>query len=370
MSRSLLPTCDSGGEDNTHESTEAPQLSLNELFTPAMSFNGVTGFLHDPVTPKTPNGSSPPASSHTPRSTMNDNKTPTKQMASISRIGSPLHSEANVSSLSAGMLSAPETPASESNDPWSSAVGRATTGKSGRVIERLMGDNDRLQKEIKLATVRLEEEVKRGESATAALDSLRATNENLKAIHETGRAALSRKERKIEELKADVQAERARREQAEKEMKIIGLERDEIVGSCRRELHEEKERARKSTSQYEILSSSWKSLAASYNRQIQKLKMDVKALFDARTEDQQRLARLDVVVGQLHQECEKTRRINDKMAQEFEQYKREKEESIRNIRERAERNASAHEEVSKEMAKVLGEMKYVINVKRDVKGAE
>ena len=335
-----------------------------------MSFNGVTGFLHDPGTPRRPNGSSPPPSNPVIRSTSNDNETLTRQFASISRLGSPLHSEANVSSLGAGMLSAPETPASESNDPWSSAVGRATTGKSGRVIERLMGDNDRLQKELKLATVKLEEEVKRGESATAALDSLRATNENLMAIHETGKAALARRDRKIEELKADLEVERLRREKAEKAMNVIGLERDEVVGSCRRELHEEKERARKSTSQYEILSGSWKSLDAGYNRQTQKLKTDIKALHDARIGDQQRLAQLDVVVGQLHQECEKTRRVKDKIVQEFEQYKREEEEGTRGIRERAERNTSAHEQISKEVAKVLGEMKHVINVKRDVKGAE
>lgn len=304
------------------------------------------------------------------RPTLNDNETPTKQFASISRLGSPFHPEANVSSLGAGMLSAPETPASESNDPWSSAVGRATTGKSGRVIERLMGDIDRLQKEIKLATVKLEEELKRGESATVALDSLRATNENLKAIDETGKAALARRDRKIEELKADLEAERLRRENAEKAMNVIELERDEIVGTCRRELNEGKECARKSMSQYEILSSSWKSLDASYSRQTQQLKTDIKALHEVRIGDQQRLAQLDVVVGQLHQECEKTRRVKDKVVQEFEQYKREKEESIKDIKEKAERNTSAHEQVSKEMAKVLGEMKHVINVKRDVKGAE
>lgn len=268
------------------------------------------------------------------------------------------------------MLSAPETPRSESNDPWSSAVGRATTGKSGRVIEKLMGDNDRLQKEIKLATVKLEEEVKRGESATAALDSLRATNENLKAMHETDKATLTRRNRKIEELKVDLEAERSRREKVEKAMNDLGLETDEIVASCRRELHEEKERAKKSTSQYEILSGSWKSLDAGYNRQTQKLKTDIKALLDARMDDQQRLAQLDVVVAQLQQECGKTRKVKDKVVQEFEQYKSEEEESIKDIRERAERNTSTNEQVSKEMAKVLGEMKHVINVKRDVRGAE
>ena len=337
-----------------------------------MNFSGMNGFLHEPVTPTrqtVPNVSSPLPTRHTLRSTVSDTSSPTRQQMEGVLHSSPLLSDVDSSMLEQRKCPPVTTPATENNEVWSSAVGRATTGKSGRVIERLMADNDRYQRELKLATARLEEEIKRSELARAALDSLRATNENLKAMHDADKAALGRRERKIEELKTDLESERKQREIAEKEAKDVAREKDELVDSCRKEVLQEKEISRRSISQYEILSNSWKSLDEGYRRQTQRLKTDIKALREDHTKDQQRLAQLDVVTGQLHQESEKTRKLKDKMAREFEAYKQLKEEDIQEIKERAQRNESANEEALKEVTKVLGEMKYVINVKRDVKGA-
>ncbi|MCJ1311782.1 hypothetical protein MMC25_005455 [Agyrium rufum] len=358
---------------------EAPRLQLNEVFSPSMNLNGINGFFSSessPTPPPPPNrniGNSPApstASSQPVRPPLYHRTTPTKASASHgSRHGSPMPSEDNFEWR--GTASTSETPASESsNDPWSSAIGRATTGKSGRVIERLMGDNDRMQRDIKLATVKLEEEVKRGESARVALDSLRATNENLKAIHEADKAALLRRDRKIEELKADLEAERIRRDQAEVVMRDVTRERDETVGRCRREALEEKEVARKAVSQYEILSRSWSSLDDGYRRQVEKLQADINNSQTERVEDREKLAQLEVVIGQLHQESEKTRRAKERVMLQFEEYKREKEDGLREIRERAERSDKANEAALVEMQTVLGEMRWAMNVKRDVRGAQ
>ncbi|MCJ1351855.1 MAG: hypothetical protein MMC33_001839 [Icmadophila ericetorum] len=336
-----------------------------------MNFSGVNGFLHEPVTPTrqaTPIGNSPLPARHALRSTVSDTSSPTRQ-----QMHGGLHSSPQVpdgtSTLALRKMPSAENPGTENNEAWSSAVGRATTGKSGRVIERLMADNDRFQRELKLATARLEEEIKRSELARTALDSLRATNENLKAMHDADKVALGRRERKIEDLKTDLEAERKRREMAEREARDVAREKDEVVDSCRKEVLQEKETSKRSTSQYEILSNSWKSLDEGYRRQTQRLKTDIKALREDRAKDQQRIAQLDIVTGQLHQESEKTRKLKDKMAREFEAYKQLKEEDMWNIKERAQRNESANEEALKEVTKVLGEMKWVMNVKRNVKGA-
>ena len=230
-----------------------------------------------------------------------------------------------------------------------------------------MGDNDRLQRDMKLATMKLEEEIKRSESARAALDSLRIKHENLLQTCETDRAAIARRDRKLEELKADLEAERTRRERAEKETKETTRERDEVVGKCKREVMEEKELAKRSNSQYEILASSWRNLNDGYNRQTQKLRTDIKDLYARRSGDQQRLAQLEVVVGQLSLEGEKTKKAKEKVILEFEDYKKEKEEGMQEIKVRAARNESATDQALRETEKVLGEMKYVINLKRDVK---
>ncbi|KAL9626218.1 MAG: hypothetical protein Q9164_007921, partial [Protoblastenia rupestris] len=173
------------------------------------------------------------------------------------------------------LLSQPPTPGSDAEGyPWSSAVGRATTGKSGRVIERLMADVDRLQREKHLANVKLEEETKRSESARSVLQNLQVSNQHLESSHEIDKVALGKRDRKIEELRADLQIERSRREKAEADMRDTRLERDETVQEYQRQMLNERDKAKRSTTQYDILSKSWKSLEEKYERQTRKLRED------------------------------------------------------------------------------------------------
>ena len=263
-----------------------------------------------------------------------------------------------------------ETSPSDSNSsPWSAAVGRATNGKSGRVIERLMGENDRLQREMALACAKYDEELKRSESARSALESVRASNQNLLSMHETDKSLLARKERKIEELKQELESERSKREHAEAETKETRVERDTTVQKLMKESLEEKEQAKRSSTQYDVLAKSWKNQEERYDRQIQKLRGSVKTLQDEQGEDKQKLTRLDVIMEQLKQEGEKTNKAKESLAREFEAYKNEQELGIKGMRERAERNEKANEKILTDVNTVLGEMKYVVNLKKDVRSS-
>lgn len=262
------------------------------------------------------------------------------------------------------------SPTDSSNSPWSAAVGGAKNGKSGRVIERLMGDNDRLQREKTLASAKYEEELKRSESARSAVESLRASNENLTSMHESDTTLLAKRERKIEELREELENERQRRERAETETKETRNERDTVVQRLTKEAMEERELSKRSVSQYEVLQSSWKSQGERFDRQVQKLKASIKALQDQISEDKQKIAHIDVITEQLNQECEKTRKAKDNLAQEFDAYKSEQEKGVEEIRKRAERNDQGYDRLLKDVTAVLGEMKYVVNVKNDVKAAD
>ncbi|KAA6409727.1 MAG: hypothetical protein FRX48_06339 [Lasallia pustulata] len=355
-----------------NKTAEPPKIHLGELFSSSMSLNGLNGFLSEPVTPSRQNGTSPAPSIGAQRFASHGSDTPTGiHSITVNSFSSPPASEPCYSTRLSPVASGPGTSSNELQGiPWSSAVGRATTGKSGRVIERLMADNDRLQRELTLSNAKNEEEAKRSEWAKSTLESLRATNENLHAMQEVDKAALLRKDRKIEELRADLEAEKARRAQAENETRETVRERDEAVGKFKKQIMEEKEVARKSTSQYEILSSSWRSLDDGYRRRTQKLKADVKDISHKREEDVQKIEQLEIVVEQLKRESEKMAKVKEQVLRDFEDYKREKEAGMREIRKRAERNESANEEALGEMNRVMGEMKYVINIKRDVRGAE
>ena len=230
-----------------------------------------------------------------------------------------------------------------------------------------MGDIDRLQREKTLACAKYDEELKRSESARSAMESLQVSNDNLLAMHETNKSLLSRKERKIEELKDELDNERAKREHAETETKRTRVERDEIVAKLMRENAEEKELSRRSTTQYDVLSKSWKGLEERYVRQTVQLKGSVQSLRDEMAADKQKLAQLDIIMEQLKQEGEKIRKAKDSLAREFEAYKTEQVQGVRAMRERAERNEAANDRIMEDVTTVLGEMKYVVNVQKDVR---
>ena len=300
-----------------------------------------------------------------------EHDTPTKQQPA-SRITSPLPSEVDYSLSSPQTVSTIGTPTSEFGptpgpDPhnWSAAIGRAATGKSGRVIEKLMGENDRLQREKKLATVKLEEEVKRGESARLALEGLQASNETLSSIHESDKTQMTKKDRKIEILKVDLQSEKVRREKAEMETRESRREREKVVEELRRGAAEDREEARRSTAQYEILASSWKNLEDRYERQTQKLKADLNDLRIEVDGDKLKMTELEIVVEQLTHELAKVAQVKDKLLVGFQAYKKEQESGLQEIQEKAERNNSANEELHEQMSGVLGQMKHVVNVKRN-----
>ena len=228
-----------------------------------------------------------------------------------------------------------------------------------------MGENDRLQREKKLAIVKLEEEIKRGESARLALEGLQVSNETLSSIHESDKIQMTKKDRKIELLRADLQSERLRREKAEKETRESRREREEVVDELRRVAAEDREGARRSTTQYEILASSWRTLEDRYERQTQKLKTDLDDLRVVIDGDKQKMTELEIVIEQLKHELAKVAQAKDKLLTGFHAYKKEQESGLHEIQEKAERNNSANEELHEQMSDVLGQMKHVVNVKRD-----
>ncbi|KAI9788440.1 MAG: hypothetical protein M1816_006876 [Peltula sp. TS41687] len=251
---------------------------------------------------------------------------------------------------------------------WSSAVGRATmTGKSGRVIERIQAENDRLRRELRLETLRREEEQKKSELARGQMQSLQSTYDNAAHMRELDLLSLARRERKMQELRADLEGERARRGEAESQLKQLMRESERVEAELKARLREETERAMRATSQYEILASSWRQMDEDYRRKAERLQAELVRLRLDSVEDQKRLDRLEITVEQHRQEVEKMRAVKERLAREFEAYQVETEMSTRGMRERAENNERSNEEALQETMRLLGQMRHVINLTKFVR---
>lgn len=246
------------------------------------------------------------------------------------------------------------------------SFGRSTTGKSGRVIERLMAENDRLRRELKVETTARAEERKAREALLQSRDSLQSTNAIL--IHQTNidKRSLEKKDRKIEELKNERDSERALRQAAERDLRQVQSEGDAELQSLRQELVMASTLREKAVSQYEALAAGWKRLDENYRTKVDEMRRKLEDMLNERARDQALLKRLDITVEQQRQEVEKMRTAKAKVTQRFEECMELAEAGIKDIRARSDRVEVEAERSLGEAKQALYEMRYVMNIKRNV----
>ena len=160
-------------------------------------------------------------------------------------------------------VSSPEPPPSQLAPPTYSLLSTSPPGqpgKSGRVIEKLMAENDRLRRELKVESTAREEERKAKEAIQQSRDNLKSTNQNL--IHQANidKSLLARKERKLEELRQERDHERSVREEAEASLRVHARESGTQLQDLKSELSKETAERKRLQNEYEVLRESFKRL--------------------------------------------------------------------------------------------------------------
>lgn len=263
------------------------------------------------------------------------------------------------------------TPATENTPSWSSAVGHATTsGKSGRVIERLMTENDKLKRDLNAQVIKAQELEKNLQTYKPQIEALRQENDNLSHARGVDSGLISRRDRKIEELKADLVMERQRREKAESVARQREREKDELEDQSRREMQSMTESTKHSTLHAEILETSHKQLSAEYRARAEAWKKDLVVLNEGREHDRQKLARLDVVAEQMRQELERSKKLNGEIVESWERYREENDSELQGLVDEGKLENERTRKLSMEMDKVVNQMRWVMGVKENVRGAE
>lgn len=233
-----------------------------------------------------------------------------------------------------------------------------------------MSDNDQLRRDQKLLQAKIEEQSKRAEDARLGLDNERMDHRNTKFKLEREEASAERRGQEIKDLKTDLAAERSRRANAEERSRLACQGAQELSDRSRKTAMEAQERSRQAITQYDCLARAWKSTETGYKRQVQKLRGDLKGLEEEITTEKKKVSRQQLLSEQTQLELDRAKDINIQLQDAFEAYKAEQASCIEDLKARAERNGTANEDLLKEIEEVLGKMRYVINVKRDVKGAE
>ncbi|KIV89814.1 hypothetical protein PV10_07186 [Exophiala mesophila] len=261
------------------------------------------------------------------------------------------------------MSSSESSPSSESNQ-WSSAIGHASTGKSGRVIERLQGDIDRLRREKHLLKVRHEEAEKANETLLTRNQYLEDRNSNYEQSNEANLRQLGRKERQVEELREELRKERLKTSRAEAQAQAAATNEE----SWRDQASQAKSLAAQKEVEYETIVACRKTDYDRHQLGLDKIRSGFTSLLRRQQDDVERKKKLEILAEQQRQTISQLEEINKKLTVNFRSYRAEIDTAIADLRRMASSNDDAMTQKLHDMTEVTGQMRWVMKVDEVVNG--
>ena len=191
-----------------------------------------------------------------------------------------------------------------------SPLGGGTTGvaggKTGQVIERLTGENDRLKRELRSERAAKDEALLELRAMKTRIAYLEEQNTTISYQYDINESALARKERRIDDLKATIEEEARRRKRAEDQSTEMGKRLGETVASTSKEVAEAKEARKMAEVTAETLEAEYRGL----DGRMRALRRDWAALEKKMDEERdthrRQLCQLEVVLDQQRQRQEKS----------------------------------------------------------------
>ncbi|KAL4872295.1 hypothetical protein BDV12DRAFT_153287 [Aspergillus spectabilis] len=253
---------------------------------------------------------------------------------------------------------------------WSSAVGHAATGKSGRVIHNLQEEIARLTRECSVYRSRAEETQRMNEAYKTQVQNMTDRLRNLEHSHEMSLHSLSRKEKKIEELRTELLNEKDRRQQAETEKESFHQLMDEAQDDFHRKCAELQEIAHHSQNQYDVLAKAGQRDRADQQRRLKAIREDFIGLREKHEQTKSQIDRMDSITAQKDRELELARENFETLFKEYEVYRQTHDEEVRALIEQGQRGEARFSAALASLKETEGQMKWVLQVKREVNGAE
>lgn len=241
-------------------------------------------------------------------------------------------------------------------------MGHAGTGKSGRVIERLQGDIDRLHRDKQLLKVQFEDAERANETLIASIQFLQDRNSNYEHSHETNLRQLERKERQVQDLREELKREKANTARAEERARVAAASEE----TWRDDANRAKSRAAQKEVEYEVMVACRSSDNDLHQNGINKIKTNLDALLRQRQEDMAKQKKLEIIAEQQKQTIQQLEELTKKLSANFKAYRTEIDSAISDLRSSTSDNETNVNSKLDEMLKVTGEMKWVMNVERDV----
>jgi hypothetical protein len=220
----------------------------------------------------------------------------------------------------------------------------------------------RLKRDSALWQSRAEESQRTSEALKVQLQDTADWLRHEEQVHETSLKSIERKERKIEDLRAELHAERTKRHDAQ----IVVNETNEAMRVERQNHHRElarlQEEAKYYKNMYEVLSSTTKRDKGELHRRVDEVWGKVYAMSDTQTKQTECIDRLMVIGDQKDREIDGQQERFEKIIALHENYKETKDNEFRDTINRTHANSKLIDDTIRELQETRDKMKWVIRM--------
>ena len=263
-----------------------------------------------------------------------------------------------------------ETSESPQTPQWSAAVGKANLGKSGRVIERLMGENDMLKRDLNIERLRAEESNQAAKMAEAKMEAMESEYEA--RLHEAtvNKTLLKRRERQLADYKSQVESEKQRAAAAIESEREWRDAMEKCEEECKQKVDEAQLYAALMEGRNKAMTSHWSDQGAEVDRSVVKLGKKINSIVEERKKDDEKINLLKSLCDQQAEQLHQLELEKEGINEAFEAYKKQQEYMLKNIKTKATAQEKENEEILQESKRVLGELRWALGVHKNVRGAQ
>ncbi|KAL7901186.1 hypothetical protein HDV63DRAFT_190465 [Trichoderma sp. SZMC 28014] len=253
---------------------------------------------------------------------------------------------------------------------WDSTIGKAGLGKTGRVINKLVSDNEALKREIKIEQLRAEEAKQAAKLVEDKMERIISDNSSmLQELHAIKRR-LETKELKIEALTATVESEKRKTVAAQELEREWKDEMEKLKRDVKTEVDDARSYAQLMEGRYNAISSHWREQGDEVNKAISTIKTEIITIVDERKSDDDKIQTLRDLCEQQDSNIQKLRREKEDIARLFEQYKETQETDLKDMKENAKKTEEEQQRLLDEARETLHKLRWALNVKENVQGAQ
>lgn len=253
---------------------------------------------------------------------------------------------------------------------FDSAVGKAALGKTGRVMNKLISENEALKRDLRIEKLNSEESRREAKLLQDKMERMVADYESRLLEANVTKTLLARKERQVEGLQEVIELEKKRTSDAQTKEQTWKGEMEKMRDETTRKVENATTHAALMEGRYNAISSHWKDQGEEVKRATTKMGKEVASLVAERKKDDEKITTLRELCDQQDGNIKDLLQQKDALARQFEAYKKEQEALLQNIKTNASKTEADQERMLQEAKETLDKLRWALNIKSNVKWAQ